>query len=649
MIIKPTEEQLRIFKFGQKRNENLLIQAYAGAAKTTTLVELINYLPNDKSTLFIAFNKHIQQESKERLPDHVRCYTSHGLGMSALKRKYGESIVFDEFKLDKWIQKKSKNWDLNSDFKSDEEVQRYLNNFKKLVNLCRLSLTLDKKYIPFVAERHDIILKQDRDIPRLLKVLDSMTQDRKIFDYTDMVYLPAVDNSIWLFPQDYVLVDECLPYDTKISTNIDNKRIGVLCNMFKQNKELPDVVSYNENTKTFELKKIKKVWCTGKKDIYYVVLNGKRKIKSTVNHRFLTSSGWKRLDELIVGDNILCKHNESSNLGCMIVSETMKYFGNENTYDMEVEDNHNFIITPTTTTKGIAGNYGIIAHNCQDVSNSQFRLIEKSLKRDKISKKYTGRLISCGDFFQNIYGFTGADERSYSKFEKFPNTKKLPLSISFRCSKKVIEHAQKIVPDIRARDNAPDGDVRNGNVLEEAQDGDFVLCRTTTPLIKLFFEFLSQKKKAIIRGSDIGLQIIQLIGNFKTISELTKYWEGEINDFRNNLTRSGILNPQEHSGFVALEDKVNTILFLSKVSETIEDLKHNIETIFTDKLQGIVLSTIHKAKGLEANRVFIIRPDKLPLPGVKGWQYAQEKNLEYVAITRAKEELIYDRDWTDEK
>jgi DNA helicase-2/ATP-dependent DNA helicase PcrA len=57
---------------------------------------------------------------------------------------------------------------------------------------------------------------------------------------------------------------------------------------------------------------------------------------------------------------------------------------------------------------------------------------------------------------------------------------------------------------------------------------------------------------------------------------------------------------------------------------------------------------VHKAKGLEANRVFIVRPDLLPMKAVKGWQQIQETNLEYVAITRAKTELIYDNEWSDE-
>jgi hypothetical protein len=73
--------------------------------------------------------------------------------------------------------------------------------------------------------------------------------------------------------------------------------------------------------------------------------------------------------------------------------------------------------------------------------------------------------------------------------EKFPNTKTLPLSVSFRCSKNVIKKAQEIVPDIKAREDAPDGIVREGDVISEADSGDFVLCRTTMPLVDYSLNF----------------------------------------------------------------------------------------------------------------------------------------------------------------
>ena len=93
MDFKPTDEQKRIFHFIRKRPENILIEAYAGAGKTTTVVEAVKLIPKDKNIMFLAFNKHIQEELKTKLPNYVRCYTTYGLGMSAIKRKYGDRIA----------------------------------------------------------------------------------------------------------------------------------------------------------------------------------------------------------------------------------------------------------------------------------------------------------------------------------------------------------------------------------------------------------------------------------------------------------------------------------------------------------------------------------------------------------------------------
>lgn len=489
-----TPEQKRFFLFLVKRYEHTLLKAYAGCGKTTTIVEGVKLIPKDKSIMFLAFNKHIKDELQTKLPEHVRCYTTYGLGNAAIKRKYKDTIQFDEFKIDKIILKKSKSWNLNEELNDDNEISIYLNDIKKLVNFCRLTLTLKPDYIPYIAERYEVPLTKPKDIKRVLKVLDTATNDRKSYDYTDMVYLPAVDNSIWMFPQDYVFVDEV-----------------------------------------------------------------------------------------------------------------------------------------------------------QDLNRCQIRIIEKILKKDKMSGKILGRLISVGDFFQGIYGFNAADEKSFQWFEKFQNTKVLPLSTSFRCSKAVIRKAQEIVPEIKALDNAPEGMVRDGSALDEAKSGDFILCRTTMPLVQMFFQFLMQNKKAIIKGSDIGVHLIELIGKINSIQKLITFWEGELAMFRKELKNEGVLNPNEHTGYSALEDKVLTLLFLARISESITDLKNKITLIFTDNIEGICLSTVHKVKGLEANRVFIIRPDLLPMDVRKPWQVIQEKNLEYVAYTRAKLELIFDREWTNEE
>ncbi|MFW5847602.1 MAG: UvrD-helicase domain-containing protein [bacterium] len=474
-------------------NGRFLLGDFTITHNTTTAVKAVGLLPETSNITFLAFNKHIQTELKTKLPKHVRCYTSHGLGFQALKRKYGKDIEFDEFKVQKIIQRKAKAWDLN-EFESQDDIDDYFKMLLKFVNLCRATLVLKKKYLPYIAEKYDLRFITDHDEKRIMSILEEIVKDRKSFDYSDMVFLPAIDKKIWFFPQDYVFVDEA-----------------------------------------------------------------------------------------------------------------------------------------------------------QDLNRAQQEIIKRILRKDD-QGNIIGKLCAIGDPMQSIYSFAGSDTRSFEWFKKFPNTKILPLTVSFRCAKNIIAEAQKIVPDIKALPNAPNGIVReDGDVLNEARDGDFVLCRTTLPLVRLFLEFLSQHKKAMIKGSDIGLSLLDMIKNYKDIKHMKNSLRKELRDFANGLRAKGIINYQEHSGYVALEDKAMVLVYLASICTNMRDLRSKIKQIFSDELEGIVLSTVHKAKGLEAERVFIIRPDLLPMKVPQAWQAVQEKNLKYVAVTRAKKELIFDFNFNDEE
>jgi DNA helicase-2/ATP-dependent DNA helicase PcrA len=68
------------------------------------------------------------------------------------------------------------------------------------------------------------------------------------------------------------------------------------------------------------------------------------------------------------------------------------------------------------------------------------------------------------------------------------------------------------------------------------------------------------------------------------------------------------------------------------------------ETLFAnvsgDTSNFVLLSSVHRAKGLEADVVHVIRPDQMPHPMARGPEaQAQEQNLIYVAYTRARREL----------
>src|SRR5579859_7996572 len=101
----------------------------------------------------------------------------------------------------------------------------------------------------------------------------------------------------------------------------------------------------------------------------------------------------------------------------------------------------------------------ILVDEAQDLSKAHHELIKKAIKKDKAGK-VIGRMIFVGDDMQAIYAFAGADSYSFLNLAKLPNTLVFPLTISFRCPKAVIKLANTIVPDIRATDNAIEGQVR---------------------------------------------------------------------------------------------------------------------------------------------------------------------------------------------
>jgi superfamily I DNA/RNA helicase len=92
------------------------------------------------------------------------------------------------------------------------------------------------------------------------------------------------------------------------------------------------------------------------------------------------------------------------------------------------------------------------------------------------------------------------------------------------------------------------------------------------------------------------------------------------------------------------KDCINAIAEGAKVYR-VEQIAAEIDRIFSDANveNAVVLSSVHKSKGLEADNVYIIVPDKLPMvwKNQLPWQYEQECNLHYVAITRAKQKLTY--------
>jgi len=232
-------------------------------------------------------------------------------------------------------------------------------------------------------------------------------------------------------------------------------------------------------------------------------INNKRKIKSTVNHKFLTTDGWKRLDELKIGDEIINDRGVVKTL----VTQEFTYHNTEEVFDMTVEDNHNFIILSTMS------NYGIIAHNCQDLNTTQRLLIESSINTNG------GRFVFIGDKKQNIYKFCGSNTESFDYLCNKPNTITLPLSVTYRCPPTIVNMVKHLNPNIVSHTNIDNGKIYNEYSYKNLRDGDMVLCRETFPLVSLCIRLFSEGRKSIIIGSDIGLSICRLISDLEKKNE----------------------------------------------------------------------------------------------------------------------------------
>lgn len=280
----------------------------------------------------------------------------------------------------------------------------------------------------------------------------------------------------------------------------------------------------------------------------------------------------------------------------------------------------------------------VFVDEAQDVSAIQRNLIYMALKK-------SGRLVAVGDSRQAIYGFRGADSDSLENIARVFNCIRLPLSISYRCPKLVIQEAQKLVPEIEHHESAPDGVIeRLGEYKAHMfQAGDLVVCRNSKPVIQLAYFLLSNRKTAKVMGRDIGTGLVGLIKRLRAhdIEGLCR----KLADWKAKETKR-LLAKDPEADLSSVEDKYDCIMCFIEctMASSIPELISAIESLFSEgnKAGAIMLSTIHRAKGLEADRVFFLDSHLCPSKyAQQDHQIEQEENLIYVAITRAKSELMY--------
>lgn len=279
----------------------------------------------------------------------------------------------------------------------------------------------------------------------------------------------------------------------------------------------------------------------------------------------------------------------------------------------------------------------LFVDECQDLNASQIELLLRSVR------PHTGRVIAVGDRRQSIYGFRGADINAIPRMIEALQAKVLPLSITYRCPVSHVDMAKEIVPQIEAAADAKMGTIEYTTYMKAlagVQDNDLVLCRVNAPLISMCYTLIKQGKKAVIRGRDIGKNLISFIDKLQPVSivdlmiKVGDYQTREVE----RLTAAG-----KEGQVQSLQDKCDCVRALCDGIRDLSELRQRISTIFDDETRtGVILSSVHRAKGDESNRVWILKPELMPHPmATQDWQVEQEQNIRYVALTRSKDTMIF--------
>lgn len=287
-----------------------------------------------------------------------------------------------------------------------------------------------------------------------------------------------------------------------------------------------------------------------------------------------------------------------------------------------------------------------IIDEAQDTNYARRKLVEGLIKD-------SGRVLAIGDRHQAIYGFTGADADALDIISNTFEAKYLPLTVTYRCPKKVVEHARQWVSHITAADSAPEGSLVQGvsefDLPRWGLSGrDAIICRLNKPTVTLALSLIRQGIGARVEGRDIGQSLITVVNKFKGINNLSELYD-KVKDWTEKEYWKYIGKGNEVKARQQ-QDKGETLLAVIEslpITDSIYSLRSRITSLFGDTDPGqtpkvVTLSSVHKAKGREWDRVFLLGREQL-MPSQwarQEWQQEQEKNLIYVAVTRAKKELV---------
>jgi DNA helicase-2/ATP-dependent DNA helicase PcrA len=295
----------------------------------------------------------------------------------------------------------------------------------------------------------------------------------------------------------------------------------------------------------------------------------------------------------------------------------------------------------------------------QDVSPLQQRLLNLWLGNRE-------ELCVVGDAAQTIYSFAGATSNFLLNFQnRFPNAQLFRLSRGYRSTPEIINTANKI---LRQANLISD----HGNELQSANShGDIPMVNGFTSqsdeiayvcaeVAKLINNQVDSSEIAVLARTNAQLdQVKSALNNAKIASQIRSgerfFDRVDVRDAMRVIRSASVLPSEVGDWYADLvsvlrpfgdADYVVGFLKLAKsIQENggtnmrafLREIEDRAEQNNPPTLPGVTLATLHAAKGLEWNHLFLIGVSDGVLP--MGNDLNEERRLFYVGVTRAKQRI----------
>lgn len=254
-----------------------------------------------------------------------------------------------------------------------------------------------------------------------------------------------------------------------------------------------------------------------------------------------------------------------------------------------------------------------------------------------------GRIATPGDNNQSMYTFRGAVPNGMQKFSDEMKAGKLTLTETFRVPKSGVAAVNYLLPDYIANGNNREGifipEMSVDTMTEEACIGAAILSRKNAPLMPFAFMFIRKGKPVRIEGKEIGKGLLDIMRTIdaRDINEFNDklgVWEqARIAKAGNGFNSTNIVD--------TVQDQAQTLRVLCEACDTLEAMETRIKSLFQDSddkyappLPAIVLSTVHKAKGLEWETVYMLAETFNGKQPETEEAKEEEKHIQIVARTR---------------